>query len=189
VVQRDTITIITYIEIDDVYQEVAKLNVYRHHIPFPFKTPAYEVSIIVTHEQYRGLGLAKALYDLFFRYIGKVLIAGDMQTPGGRRNWISMFNSDNLVVSGLVGVPDRLFQHAQSHDLEDKFLQRHLNDLMQLGPEYLGSRGVSAERIHWFRVPVQHNKDRIDFLMRSSLIPLYAQREAELVTTLYATQA
>ena len=166
--------------------EVAVLELASAPTDLPFKTGVYQVGLITTHEAYRGMGLAKKLYELYFKHLGKVLIAGESQSASGRRNWISMFNSDNIEVSGLLGMYDGMFSDARDYTKYLQRLQKYLDDLMAMGAEYVGAGGSGGGKTHWFRVPLRQDKNRLEVFLKTPRIKIYG-RLGDLETTLMAT--
>ena len=76
---------------------VAKLSVEDFSSPIP---NAVQVGSITVDEDYRGMGLAKALYGIVLTIMKKTLLAGNEQTPGGRRNWMSLASIPGVEVKG-----------------------------------------------------------------------------------------
>ncbi|MFZ9610898.1 MAG: hypothetical protein ACO294_09385 [Methylococcales bacterium] len=170
-------------EKDGRFRNVAALSIYPAGSNFPFKN-AYMVSYITTHEGYRGQGLASKLYELYFRYVGKILLSGLQQTPGGQRNWVSMFKSDNLAVYGLTAIKDHAFTADKSRHVQ---LNRHIQDLMNIGAEYVGTS--ERGRKHWFRVPLRRDRNRLEVLRNTSNVKMYSKNELETLSVLMATWA
>ena len=56
---------------------------------FPLKR-AVKVDYITVHRHYTGFGLARALYGIALSIMKRPLVSGVMQSPGGRRNWLSL---------------------------------------------------------------------------------------------------
>jgi GNAT superfamily N-acetyltransferase len=132
---------------------------------YPFKD-AFMVATITTHEDYRGQGFASKLYELYFRYVGKILLSGRSQTPGGQRNWVSMFNSPNLTVDGLIAIPDYFFNDQNPNSIYGKYI----DDIMKMGGEWVGD---SRNRTHWLRVPIRHDKNRLELLYKTPRVKMY----------------
>ena len=180
-------------EKDGWFRNVAALSMYPSRSDmFPVKN-AYMVSYITTHENYRGLGLASKLYELYFRYVGKILLSGLEQTPGGQRNWVSMFNSDNLAVYGLTAIKDIVFA-TDKHNTEAAArkanqLDRHIQDLMNMGAEYVGTTLRSRYKKHWFRVPLRRDRNKLEVLLKTSNVSIYSKDEMEIRSVLMATWA
>lgn len=174
---------------DGWFRNVAALSTYPAGSNFPFKG-ANMVSYITTRENYRGRGLASKLYELYFRYVGKILLSGLEQTPGGQRNWVSMFNSDNLAVYGLTAIKDIVFATDIYNTKEDADqLDRHVQDLMNMGAEYVGTTLRSRYKKHWFRVPLRRDRNKLEVLLKTSNVSIYSKDEMEIRSVLMATWA
>lgn len=61
---------------------------------------AVAVEVITVDEDYRGQGIAKALYGIVLTIMKLPLVAGDSQTPGGRINWVSLASIPGVEVKG-----------------------------------------------------------------------------------------
>jgi hypothetical protein len=178
---------------DGWFRNVAALSTYPAGSNFPFKD-AYMVSYITTHQKYRGRGLASKLYELYFRYVGKILLSGLEQTPGGQRNWVSMFKSDNLSVYGLTAIKDSAFTPDKYHtkaDIarRDAQLDSHIQDLMDLGAEYVGTARTGEHKKYWFRVPLRRDRNKLEALLKTSNVSMYSKNEMEIRSVLMATWA
>jgi hypothetical protein len=87
------------------------------------------VETITVDEDYRGQGLAKALYGIVLTIMKRPLTAGSAQTPGGRRNWLSLANTPGVEVKGIIQV-----DHDNPFTNTDDFTDQ----LMQLGGQFIG---------------------------------------------------
>lgn len=65
---------------------------------------AVKVEQITVDEDYRGQGLAKALYGIVLSIMHLPLIAGDTQTPGGRRMWQMLHDVPGVEIQGLWAI-------------------------------------------------------------------------------------
>lgn len=143
---------------------IGELRVGRARLPFP---RAYRVNTINIDEDYRKLGLGRSLYGIALSQLGMTLIAGDSQTPGGRRAWTNLWRMAQelpLEVRGYLALSDRdlnlgtvpssqLPQAQQS--IKGPGGQTSLIDLLMgaLGADYVGKhRGR-----HYFAFDVQPN--------------------------------
>lgn len=118
---------------------VAKLSLEHVDLAIP---NSVQVGSITVDEDYRGRGLAKALYGIVLTVMGKTLVAGGEQTPGGRRNWVSLVNIPGVEVKGFVQLDD---EEVNPHDAwadEDKVDKTH-DILMQLGGQFVGQNRFS----------------------------------------------
>jgi len=78
-----------------------------------FEIPgAVAVSTITVDEDYRGQGLSTAMYKIVLKRLMRPLVAGDAQTPGGRRNWVSIANIPGVQIKG--------YARLEEDDLMDK---------------------------------------------------------------------
>ena len=126
---------------------------------FPLK-PAYQVSTITVNEDYRGQGIAQALYRIVLDMDKATLLAGSSQTAGGRANWASLFNNPHVDVEGYVKVFDAEFEAnttAEPKELRKQYkaIDKVIENLMHLGWDYIGSTGThAASKEHVFAFPV-----------------------------------
>lgn len=126
---------------------IGKLTLSKYNGPIK---NAYEVHTITVDEDRRGIGLAKALYGLVLYTMKATLVSGDSQTPGGRRNWMSLASIPGVEVKGLVSIDDVDFgpkkalpKSADKWETKDfaqeqKLAQQKIEMLMQLGLQYVG---------------------------------------------------
>jgi hypothetical protein len=85
-------------------QIIGKLTLEK---PWDFPIPnAIQVSTITTDEDYRGRGLAKAMYGIVLTILKRPLVAGGSQTPGGRQNWVSLASIPGVEMKGYVSIDD-----------------------------------------------------------------------------------
>lgn len=119
---------------------VAKLSVEPADLPIP---NAVQVGSITVDEDYRGRGLAKALYGIVLSIMGKTLVAGSSQTPGGRRNWVSLVNIPGVEMKGFVQLDNEDVEYDPDND--ERFggnskqqIDRTHDTLMRLGGQFVG---------------------------------------------------
>lgn len=134
-------------------QLVGKLYVELIGRDFPIQG-AVQVGTITVDEDYRGRGIAKALYGIVLTVMKRVLVAGSSQTPGGRQNWVSLSQIPGVEMKGYVEVEDyELDTHpAYTNKRRMQQVEQTIDTIMgQLGGEYIGdSRGN-----HYFAFDVQ----------------------------------
>lgn len=135
-----------------------------HTSNFPLKN-AHQVDNITVDEQRRGQGIAKALYGIYLNIIKQPLIAGSMQTPGGRKNWMSLSAIPGVDVMGYVSVADRDFDFPDN----SAAFGRLLSSLMAAGVEYLGSTGSGVGRDRWFLFPVVPGRSEMQPAVKKTL--------------------
>jgi GNAT superfamily N-acetyltransferase len=86
-------------------QLIGKLSVETDTSGFPLRR-AVQVSTITVDEDYRGAGIAKALYGIVLTILKRPLLAGTSQTPGGRRNWVSLASIPGVEMKGWVALDE-----------------------------------------------------------------------------------
>ncbi len=104
---------------------VASLSLVKGVIP-----DSVQVGAITVDEDYRGRGLAKALYGIVLTIMKKTLISGSSQTPGGRRNWLSLASIPGVEIKGLLDLAN--FQLEKSKQVDNT-----IDQLMQLGGQFV----------------------------------------------------
>jgi len=105
---------------------------------FPIES-SLKVDMIAVDPRYQGQGIAKAMYGLVLTVMKRTLVAGHSQSPGGRRNWLSLAQIPGASVKGYVGIDNRL-------------LNSRIDSIMgKLGGEYIGS-GMNDKEFFAFDV-------------------------------------
>ena len=152
---------------------------------FPNKK-ALTVHTITVDEDYRGMGIAKALYGIVLTILKRPLIAGDTQTPGGRRNWLSLSNIPGVVVKGYVMlhpsdlVNDKVnksrLQSKKERKLANidraKIIDRNINSIMgKLGGQYIGS----LYDTNFFAFDVMPGNGQLRPVVKDTLTKLYVE--------------
>lgn len=168
---------------------VAKLSVEDFNSPIP---NAVQVGSITVDEDYRGRGLAKAMYGIVLSIMKKTLIAGNEQTPGGRKNWISLTNIPGVEVKGFVQLdtddvefdpndwPDELV-YQQAKKIKEKRVDAIHNDIMRLGGQFIGK----SKYAEYWAFDVVPGNGELEPVVKNSLSRLYSNRGYE-QTSLYA---
>lgn len=135
---------------------IGQLVVVRPGLPFP---RAYRVHTINVDEDYRKMGIGRTLYGIALSQLGMTLIAGDSQTPGGRRAWANLWRMSQelpLEVRGFLSVTDLDLELGAVPTAEEEPADRtHLVDVLMgsLGADYIGKyRGR-----HYFAFDVRPN--------------------------------
>ena len=167
-------------------QLIAKLSLETLDKSFPLPN-ALQVNTITVDEDYRGRGLAKALYGIVLSIMQRPLVAGSSQTPGGRRNWASLSQIPGVEVYGYVSIQDDdINPEFQISPRSKKETEQIIDTLMgRLGAQYLGTAGYYDNR--FFAFPVQPNSTgkELEALVNTGLSKVYG--ESRVVTTgLYA---
>jgi len=92
-------------------QLIGKLSV-ETDSSFPLRR-AVQVSTITVDEDYRGVGIAKALYGIVLTILKRPLLAGTSQTPGGRRNWVSLASIPGVEMKGWLALDETEFDATE----------------------------------------------------------------------------
>lgn len=126
---------------------IAKLSVDDFSSPIP---NSVQVGTITVDEDYRGMGLAKALYGIVLTIMKKTLIAGDSQTPGGRRNWMSLASIPGVEIKGFVQLDDDDvnfnpddYNYASQAKQEELRVDKVHDTIMKLGGQFIGKNNYS----------------------------------------------
>jgi len=142
---------------------IGQLTVMDASYYFPLKG-AMQVGTITVDEDYRGVGIAKALYGIVLTILKRPLLAGSSQTPGGRRNWMSLSQIPGVEMKGYFKIDDsdiktldpKNFDHwdatsrISSHN---KAAEKRIDIIMsQLGGQYIGQ---NKSRHHYFAFDVK----------------------------------
>ena len=126
---------------------------------------AVRVDTITVDEDYRGQGIATALYGIVLTIMKLPLVAGYSQTPGGRKNWVSLASIPGVEMKGYVGL--------QHYDLTS----RNIDIVMgKLGGEYLGS-SKDGERFFAFDVQPTTTGQELEAYVKTSLSKIYGSGE------------
>lgn len=125
---------------------VGQLSLHDVSHYFPMKG-ALQVGTITVDEDYRGVGIAKALYGIVLTIMKRPLLAGSSQTPGGRKNWMSLSQIPGVEMKGYFNIDDDDFEYGN--------VDKKLDIIMgQLGGQHIGS---SRSGRHYFAFDVKPN--------------------------------
>ena len=128
-------------------EAIGQLKLLR--VSFPIDN-AYQVSTVTVDEDYRGKGIAKSLYGVALSILKITLIAGSQQTPGGKRNWMSLAQIPGVEVRGYVELENsdlkykKLHKQKNAKDLakaerRNAIVDKNIDIVMgRLGGDYLG---------------------------------------------------
>lgn len=132
---------------------VGKLDV--EAVEFPIKG-AVQVNTITVDEDYRGQGIAKALYGIVLTIMKRPLVAGSSQTPGGRRNWASLSQIPGVEMKGYFMLDDYDIDpdpgpYNSKHQV--KQAEQNIDTIMgKLGGQHIGK---DRNGVHFFAFDVQ----------------------------------
>lgn len=141
---------------------------------FPLKG-AVQVDIITVDEDYRGSGLAKALYGIVLTIMKRPLLAGSSQTPGGRRNWVSLANIPGVQLKGyLVMDPDDINPaRSKVNGTTPGRANKNIDTIMgQLGGQYIGKNRSGYEYFS-FDVRPDTTKNELAAAVKTQLSNVY----------------
>ena len=134
---------------------------------------AVRVEVITVDEDYRGRGIAKALYGIVLTIMQVPLVAGTSQTAGGRQMWVSLASIPGVEIKGYVGL--------ETYDLNS----RNIDTVMgQLGGEHLG-QAKDGERFFTFDVQPNSTGKELEAYVKTSLSKIYGSGQYN--SGLYAT--
>lgn len=162
---------------------------------FPLKD-AVQVGTITVDEDYRGGGLAKALYGIVLTIMKLPLVAGDSQTPGGRKNWMSLSQIPGVEMKGYFSIYPNDLEFIDSdigHDARDRRwidnknaqAEKKIDIIMgQLGGQYIGG----DRNGHYFAFDVQPDttKQELKAYVDTRLNKVYGGYDSSSNTGLYA---
>jgi len=135
---------------------------------------SYIVDTVAVLNKYRGQGYGLALYGIALSELKFTLIAGDSQTPNGRKSWVNLASIPGVEVKGLVGIYDETFD---DYDLDTDDV---IENIMNLGAQYLGNH---KER-HYFAFDVVEGTGELQPAIKNELSAVYSDNEYK--ATLYA---
>jgi len=156
---------------------------------------AVQVGTITVDEDYRGVGLAKALYGIVLTIMKRPLLAGSSQTPGGRRNWLSLSQIPGVEMKGYFKVDNWDLETDDPADAsrasdkryiasKNKAAEKRIDTIMgKLGGQYIGK---GREGYHYFAFDVQPNttKQELQAYVDTNLNKVYGNYNSD--TGLYA---
>jgi len=154
-------------------QIIGKLSLEK---PWNFPIPgALQVGTITVDEDYRGMGLAKALYGIVLTILKRPLVAGSAQTPGGRRNWVSLSQIPGVEMKGYIAVEDYELTPPAGRPERVKQAEQNIDVIMgQLGGQYIGKKSGT----HFFAFDVQPNTEgkELEAYVKQKVASVYGGR-------------
>lgn len=147
--------------------------------PWGFPIPkALQVGTITVDEDYRGIGLAKALYGIVLTIMKRPLVAGGSQTPGGRRNWVSLSQIPGVEMKGYVSIDDYELKTRQAKDRYDinhnKSVEHRIDTIMgKLGGQYIGHNRRRGTHYFAFDVKPTTTKQELEAYVKQNLVRVY----------------
>jgi len=145
---------------------VASLSLIDSDLPNTF-----QVGSITVDEDYRGRGLARALYGIVLTIMRKNLVSGSSQTPGGRRNWLSLASIPGVEVKGLVTLSNRDTNTTVGDPKSryNKYVEKTIDRVMELGGQFV-SKG---KNYNYWAFDVVPGKGQLQPAVQNALSKLY----------------
>jgi len=148
---------------------------------------ALQVDSITVDEDYRGQGIATALYGIVLTIMKRPLVAGDSQTPGGRRNWVGLASIPGVEMKGYVRFEKNDLDPNTRIPPRNKQAERNINTVMgQLGGDYIGRDGRGRNNDEFFAFDVQPNTTgkELEAYVKTKMSTIYG--DTEFTSGLYA---
>jgi GNAT superfamily N-acetyltransferase len=152
---------------------------------FPLKG-AVQVDTITVDEDYRGVGLARALYGIVLTILKRPLLAGSSQTPGGRRNWLSLASIPGVEMKGYFSMDESELDQTTSryNGVTPAQANKNIDIIMgQLGGQHMG-KGRHGDEYFAFDVQPDTSKQELKAYVDTKLSKVYGGYNSE--TGLYA---
>ena len=167
-------------------QLIGKLSVSEAKY-FPLKG-AVQVDTITVDEDYRGVGLAKALYGIVLTIMKRPLLAGSSQTPGGRRNWLSLASIPGVEMKGYFSMDEEEIDPVAAKGPYSMTTPAQVNkniDIImgQLGGQHMG-KGRHDDEYFAFDVQPDTTKQELKAYVDTKLSKVYGGYNSD--TGLYA---
>jgi predicted GNAT family acetyltransferase/phage gp37-like protein len=142
--------------------------------PVNYLPNTVQVTSITVDEDYRGRGLAKALYGIVLTKMRKNLLSGDAQTPGGKRNWMSLASIPGVEVKGMVRIDNDIFNTHKTHTPSlpvQKYYDQTMDQIMELGGQFFYDNKTNGSSYWLF--DVVPGDGRLEPYVKNSLSKLY----------------
>jgi hypothetical protein len=167
-------------------QLIGKLSVSEAKY-FPLKG-AVQVDTITVDEDYRGMSLAKALYGIVLTIMKRPLLAGSSQTPGGRRNWLSLASIPGVEMKGYFSMDeeelDPVAAKVPYSMTTPAQVNKNIDIIMgQLGGQHMG-KGRHDDEYFAFDVQPDTTKQELKAYVDTKLSKVYGGYNSD--TGLYA---
>jgi len=162
--------------IDPAHDEIiGKLEL--EELQFPLKR-AVRSNYITVHNNYTRYGISKSMYGIVLSVMKRPLVSGTMQTPDGRRGWISLNNIPGVTVKGYISIDDGVF------DSDDLDVEHYQDAIMSTGAQYIGQ---DRSDHHYFSFDIQSNEDLGELeAVYNKFMTLYDPNDDYITTGLYA---
>jgi GNAT superfamily N-acetyltransferase len=151
-----------------------------HKVRRFFVPNTYEVHTITVDEDYRGRGIAKALYGIALTIKHMNLKSGSSQTPDGRRNWVSLAKIPGCEVVGVLQIFNSQleqpgpFATANYAKHREKEVSKIIDSLMTIGCDYQGK----YDDRHCFIFPLRIGKNELATAIKNNVQVYHDSYEA-----------
>ena len=125
---------------------------------------AYSVEFVTVDESLRGMSIAKSLYGIALSILKFAIVAGESQTVGGRRNWISLSKVPGVKIMGWgwveeMNTPERASLSPEAKNNLKQIQQQFERNMARAGGHQISTEAGAAEwgrKIikHWYLFPV-----------------------------------
>ena len=131
----------------------------------------YQINTVSVRKQYQGRGLGTMLYLIMLRQLKMWLMAGDSQTPGGRKAWVSLSSVPGVEVYGLLSVSN--YELSNPIRYNDKSMIRNfdslVDSLMEIGFNHIGQNPEYT----FFIFPVKKGKGELVNAVKKAKFKIY----------------
>ena len=166
-------------------QLIGKLSVSNVN-SFPLKG-AVQVDTITVDEDYRGVGLAKALYGIVLTIMKRPLLAGSSQTPGGRKNWVSLASIPGVEMKGYIVIDEDGLDSSDYSSEDPRVVEKNIDTIMgKLGGQHIG-RSRLGDDFFAFDVKPNTTSTELEAYVKTNLSKVYGNYDSN--TGLYAVWA
>jgi len=143
---------------------------------FPLRR-AVQVNTITVDEDYRGMSLAKALYGIVLTILKRPLLAGTSQTPGGRRNWVSLASIPGVEMKGWLALDETELDASDRGwgGASPAKVNKNIDTIMgELGGQHLGKNRSSGTDYFAFDVRPNTTGTELEAAVKTKLSQVYS---------------
>jgi len=121
------------------------------------------------------MSLAKALYGIVLTILKRPLLAGTSQTPGGRRNWVSLASIPGVEMKGWVSLDETELDASKRGwgRTSPAKVEKNIDIIMgQLGGDHIGA-GPSGDKYFAFDVRPNATGTELEAAVKTKLSQVY----------------
>lgn len=138
-----------------------------------------QVRSIAVHPEYRGHGIAKALYGLSLLPkpdgLGATLLSDFSQTPGGMKNWLNLSKIPGVEVTGLIQIEKISLELLKKMPRIEQSRVNIMSDLLgKVGGFYFDENNYS----YFYQIPVEMIGEKLENAVRNSMLKIYPDKDA-----------